>query len=240
MNRTKSSTLSILCALAVGVALIFALPAVAEEAAAETAADDPAATFHGLGLMISQQLAPLGATDAELEQVIRGIREGLKGEAEINPREIMPKVQKLAADRAKKAGEAERVAANAFLAEKAELAKTKGGVVTDSGLIYTELAAGTGDNPKPTDRVKVHYHGTLRTGEVFDSSRERGQPATFGLNQVIKCWTEGVAMMKPGGKAELVCPSDIAYGDRPAGKIPPGAALVFEVELIEVVTAEAN
>ncbi|MEO1086409.1 MAG: FKBP-type peptidyl-prolyl cis-trans isomerase, partial [Acidobacteriota bacterium] len=113
-------------------------------------------------------------------------------------------------------------------------------IVTESGLIYTELAAGTGASPTATDRVKVHYHGTLRDGTVFDSSRDRGEPVTFGLNEVIKCWTEGVAKMKVGGKAELVCPSTIAYGERAAGQIPPNAALVFEVELLEIVSTPAG
>lgn len=201
---------------------------------------DAAETFHALGLMISQQLAPLAIQDGELEQVIKGIRDGLGGEVDVDPREIMPKVQALATERAKAAGEIERKAAAEFLAKKTEAAKAKGGEVTETGLIYTELTAGTGASPTATDRVKVHYHGTLRDGSVFDSSRDRGEPVTFGLNQVIKCWTEGVAKMKVGGKAQLVCPSDIAYGDRPAGKIPPGAALVFEVELLEIVAQPAG
>ncbi len=107
---------------------------------------------------------------------------------------------------------------------------------TDSGLIITEIVAGKGENPKPTDTVKVDYHGTLRDGTVFDSSKERGTPATFPLNRVIPCWTEGVQKMKPGGRSKLVCPSNIAYGDRGAPpKIKPGAPLVFEVELLEIV-----
>ena len=89
--------------------------------------------------------------------------------------------------------------------------------------------------PKATDTVKVHYHGTLPNGKVFDSSRDRGEPATFPLNGVIKCWTEGVQLMKVGGKSKLVCPSDIAYGERGAGgAIPPGATLIFEVELLGI------
>ena len=99
-----------------------------------------------------------------------------------------------------------------------------------------ELKAGSGDAPTTTDTVKVHYTGKLTDGTVFDSSVQRGEPATFPLNGVIKCWTEGLQMMKVGGKAKLVCPSDIAYGD--AGRPPqigPGAPLVFEVELLEIV-----
>ena len=101
--------------------------------------------------------------------------------------------------------------------------------------MYSEITPGTGDQPKATDKVKVHYQGTLIDGTVFDSSVQRGQPVTFALNQVIPCWTEGVQRMKVGGKSKLVCPSSIAYGDhgRPP-KIKPGATLVFEVELLGI------
>jgi FKBP-type peptidyl-prolyl cis-trans isomerase FkpA len=104
-----------------------------------------------------------------------------------------------------------------------------------SGLVYTSLSEGTGASPGATDIVKAHYHGTLTDGTVFDSSVKRGQPLEFSLSGVIPCWTEGVQKMKVGGKAKLVCPSSIAYGD--AGRpptIPGGATLVFEVELLEV------
>ncbi len=109
-------------------------------------------------------------------------------------------------------------------------------VTTPSGLIYESLKDGTGASPKPTDRVKVHYRGTLTDGKEFDSSYSRGQPAEFPLNRVIPCWTEAVQKMKPGGKARLTCPAAIAYGDRGVGGglIPPGATLKFEVELLEV------
>ena len=107
---------------------------------------------------------------------------------------------------------------------------------TASGLIITTIKPGTGPSPKATDTVKVHYHGTLIDGSVFDSSIERKEPATFQLNGVIPCWTEGLQLMKVGGKSRLVCPSNLAYGDRGAGiKIKPGAALVFDVELLEIV-----
>ena len=107
-------------------------------------------------------------------------------------------------------------------------------ITTASGLKITHLVIGEGAHPKAANTVKVHYHGTLRDGTVFDSSVDRGTPAEFPLNRVIPCWTEGLQLMKEGGKSVLVCPADIAYGDRGAGQIKPGAALRFDVELIEV------
>jgi FKBP-type peptidyl-prolyl cis-trans isomerase FkpA len=111
----------------------------------------------------------------------------------------------------------------------------KGAITTPSGLVYTELKGGTGPSPKVTDRVTVNYRGTFTDGKEFDSSYKRNQPATFPLNGVIKCWTEGLQKMKVGGKAKLVCHSSIAYGDqgRPP-LIPGGATLNFEVELLAI------
>jgi FKBP-type peptidyl-prolyl cis-trans isomerase FkpA len=108
-------------------------------------------------------------------------------------------------------------------------------VTTKSGLVYQSIKDGTGVSPASTDTVKVHYRGTLPDGREFDSSHKRGEPMEFPLNRVIPCWTEGVQLMKPGGKARLTCPPAIAYGERGAGGvIPPNATLQFEVELISV------
>jgi len=117
----------------------------------------------------------------------------------------------------------------------ASAAKQPGAVVTASGLVYRSLKEGTGAIPAATDRVRVHYRGTLADGKEFDSSYARKEPAEFPLNRVIKCWTEGVQRMKVGGKAHLVCPPDIAYGAAGAGGvIPPNATLQFEVELLGI------
>ncbi len=114
-------------------------------------------------------------------------------------------------------------------------AKEKGAVVTKSGLVYLALTEGKGASPVPTDKVKVHYKGTFPDGKEFDSSYKRGEPTEFPLNGVIPCWTEGVGLMKVGGKAKLTCPASIAYGARGAGGvIPPNATLFFEVELLAV------
>ncbi len=108
-------------------------------------------------------------------------------------------------------------------------------VTTPSGLVYRSLKEGTGASPTATDRVQVHYRGTLPDGKEFDSSYARGKPAEFPLNRVIACWTEGVQRMKVGGKASLTCPPAIAYGERGAGNvIPPNATLLFEVELLAI------
>ena len=113
---------------------------------------------------------------------------------------------------------------------------TKEGVITtESGLQYKVLRKGHGEtHPKASDRVKVHYHGTLIDGTVFDSSVERGQAIEFGLNQVIKGWTEGLQLMVEGEKTRLFIPSDLAYGNRSAGSIPPGSTLIFDVELLAI------
>jgi len=113
-------------------------------------------------------------------------------------------------------------------------ARAEGAIRMETGLVYTQLTPGAGPSPAATDTVRVHYHGTLPDGRVFDSSVDRGQPASFALDQVIPCWTEGVQRMQVGEKARLVCPSDLAYGDRGAGPIPPGSPLAFEVELLGI------
>lgn len=114
-------------------------------------------------------------------------------------------------------------------------ATAEGAIRTESGLVYTTLAPGAGPSPAATDTVTVHYHGTLPDGRVFDSSVDRGQSASFALDQVIACWTEGVQRMRVGEKARLICPAALAYGDRGAGGvIPPGSPLAFEVELLGI------
>ncbi|MBC7610163.1 MAG: FKBP-type peptidyl-prolyl cis-trans isomerase [Polaromonas sp.] len=117
----------------------------------------------------------------------------------------------------------------------AAASKEAGAVVTKSGLVYRSLKDGTGASPQATDKVKVHYKGTFPDGKEFDSSYKRNEPTEFPLNGVIPCWTEGVQLMKTGGKAKLTCPASIAYGQRGAGGvIPPNATLHFEIELLAI------
>ncbi len=188
---------------------------------------DEQKTLYALGLAMSQSISVFRLSEAELELVKAGLSDGvLNKEKKVDLQAYGPKIQAMAAAAEKKAGQA-------FL-EKA--AAEKGATKTASGLIITTIKAGTGPSPKATDKVKVHYQGTLVDGTVFDSSVQRKEPATFQLNGVIPCWTEGVQLMKVGGKSKLVCPSNLAYGDRGAPpRIRPGATLVFEVELLEIV-----
>lgn len=133
--------------------------------------------------------------------------------------------------KAKKAAEENKKIGAEFLAQNAN---KEGVVTTPSGLQYLVLQEGEGDNqPSATSRVKVHYHGTLIDGTVFDSSVQRGEPIEFGLNQVIKGWTEGVQLMKKGGKTRFFIPAELAYGNMSAGMIKPGSTLIFEVELLD-------
>lgn len=219
--------------LTVAAALCFLWSPVASNAQSG-AAKDTGKTLYALGVYLSQNLAPFNLTPSEVETVTRGIKDGVSGKAgDVDPRAYGPKFQELAKKRSQAVAAKEKKRSDAFLAAAA---KKKGVTKTASGLLYEETKAGTGASPKATDQVKVHYHGTLQDGTVFDSSVERRKPATFGLNRVIKCWTEGVQLMKVGGKSKLICPSDIAYGDRGAPpKIKPGAALTFEVELLDIV-----
>lgn len=215
--------------LAVALAVWVAGPAAAQEPRTEEQK-----TLYALGLALSQSLVPFALSETEMEMVRAGLTDGvLHRKAKVDLQAYGPKLQELQAARLTAAAAAEKKTADTFL-DKA--AAEKGATRTKSGLIITTLKPGTGPAPATTDKVKVHYHGTLTDGSVFDSSVQRGQPATFPLNGVIPCWTEGVQQMKVGGKARLVCPANLAYGDRGAPpRIKPGAALVFEVELLEIV-----
>jgi FKBP-type peptidyl-prolyl cis-trans isomerase FkpA len=146
-----------------------------------------------------------------------------------------PKIQGLATDRAAKVAAKAKAESAAYLTKAAA---EPGIVKTESGMLYKELRPGTGESPKATDRVKVNYRGTLVDGTEFDSSYKRNAPAEFGLNEVIRCWTEGVQKMKVGGKAMLVCPADLAYGEQGRPSIPGGATLIFEIELLDIPAAK--
>ncbi len=190
-------------------------------------------TLYAIGLMVSRSLAVFNLTSEELEFVKQGLSDvnaGKKPAVELSA--YNEKVQELARARRKAQGEKLAAMNKEFIAKAAA---EKGALKSDSGLIYLSLKEGTGASPTATDTVKVNYRGTLPDGREFDSSYKRGKPAEFRLDGVIRCWTEGLQKMKSGGKAKLVCPASIAYGDAGAGDlILPGATLLFEVELLEV------
>lgn len=210
------------------------LAATAGGASAAELKTDEQKTFYAIGLAMSRSLGTFAPTAAELELIQQGLQDGvLAKEPRVDLNTYGPKIQELQKTRLAAAGEIEKKAGREFLAKAAS---EKGATKTASGLVITTLKAGNGASPKADDQVKVHYHGTLIDGTVFDSSVQRGEPATFPLNGVVPCWTEGVQLMKVGGKSRLTCPADLAYGDRGAPpRIKPGATLVFEVELLDIV-----
>ncbi len=195
-------------------------------------------TIYTLGTIIGKQLSVFDLSPEEVTFVIKGLNDSATGSKLAVDGDVYgPKVQELANLRRALVA-SKQVAAGKVFAEKA--AAEPGAVKTESGLIYISVKDGTGASPAATDTVKANYRGTLADGTEFDSSYKRGQPIDFPLNGVIKCWTEGLQKMKVGGKARLICPPEIAYGDQGAsGAIPPNATLNFHVELIAV-TAPAK
>lgn len=192
---------------------------------------------YALGVTMAETIKKSGITDYNEEIIKKAISEHLAGKSTIDAtnadkiyREETKKIGEQKALENKKAGEA-------FLAEnkKNKLVKS-----TASGLQYKNTQEGTGAQPDGNDKVTVHYHGTLIDGTVFDSSVQRGTPATFGLNQVIPGWTEGLQLMKEGGKTTFYIPSELAYGSRNQNKIPGNSTLIFEVELIKVEVIEGT
>jgi FKBP-type peptidyl-prolyl cis-trans isomerase FkpA len=197
--------------------------------------EDRKKALYAFGAFVAERTPVKSAnlTEAEYKEVLVGLNDSLAGkELKVKMEDAGPLIDRLFKMKTEESAVVEKKKSAAFLAKALT---GKGAKKTASGLIYTEMTPGKGENPKPTDMVSVHYKGTLIDGTEFDSSYKRNAPADFPLNGVIKCWTEGVGMMKPGGKAKLVCPSDIAYGDqgRPP-QIAGGATLVFEVELLSV------
>ncbi len=218
--------------IALGFALGLAVaPARAESPELKT---DDDKTLYALGVALSRSVAPFALTEKELATVEAGLRDGAlnRPNKAVDMDVYGPKLQALAQARMQTAAAGEKKSSEAFL-EKA--AKEPGAKKLPSGVIIKTVKEGSGDSPKPTDKVKVQYEGKLTDGTVFDSSKKLVEPATFPLNGVIKCWTEGLQQMKPGGEAILTCPSDVGYGDRgQPPSIKPGATLVFDVELLSI------
>ncbi len=207
-------------------------------AAAPALATDEEKIVYSLGLSMYRSLARFELSPGEVEIVKQALSDAAAGKPAVDLSTWGPKIEELMRARAGRAAAREKATSQAYI-EKA--AAQPGAIKTESGLVYQEPTPGSGESPKATDTVKVHYRGTLVNGTEFDSSYRRNQPAEFALNRVIRCWTEGVQKMKTGGKSRLVCPSDLAYGDGGRPSIPGGAALIFEIELLEIVkTAPAT
>jgi FKBP-type peptidyl-prolyl cis-trans isomerase FkpA len=208
-------------------------PAVRADSVPQLGTDEQK-TLYAVGLAVAGSLSVFALSAADLELVKAGMTDGvLNRQRQVDLQAYGPKIQELQRARASVVAAAEQKTGQAIV-DKA--AAEKGATKTASGLVIVPITPGTGASPKATDRVKVHYHGTLGDGSVFDSSVQRNEPATFPLNGVIPCWTEGLQLMKVGGKSRLVCPAALAYGDRGAPpRIKPGSTLTFEVELLEIV-----
>jgi len=200
----------------------------AEPTAPET--DDDKA-FYALGMMLGQNIEVFSLNERELGFVLMGLSESVQGKARAEFKSFQDKLRDIAKARMDKKAKANEAKGSAFLAQEA---KKAGATQSETGLVMSHIKEGTGPSPKATDKVKVHYKGTLINGTEFDSSFKRNKPAEFPLNRVIPCWTEGVQKMKVGGKARLVCPAKIAYGPRGTPGIPPNSTLIFEVELLEI------
>ena len=189
-------------------------------------------TLYALGMIIGRNLQDFNLTSRELDVVKAGMTDVVsKKKPAVDLDVYGPKVDKFHTDRRTARGAEEKKKGQEFVEGAA---KEPGAVKTASGAIVRTTKPGTGETPQPTDKVKVHYTGKLIDGTEFDSSRKNGQPITFPLNGVIKCWTEGVGRMKVGEQAKLTCPSDTAYGEGGQRNIPPGATLVFDVELLGI------
>jgi len=195
---------------------------------------------YGMGLVLGERMSN-DLPDLQMEQFLQGIQHGHAGDEatqRMSREEIQQalmtyqqEMQQKQAEQAEELAQKNAEAGEAFLAENANRDEVK---TTESGLQYEVLEAGNGEKPAATDQVKVHYTGELLSGEVFDSSRERGEPVTFGLNQVIPGWTEGLQLMSEGARYKLYIPADLAYGPGGNRSIGPNETLVFDVELLAV------
>jgi FKBP-type peptidyl-prolyl cis-trans isomerase len=185
---------------------------------------------------MGQRLGDFALSPQELEFLQKGVADSVLGRPpQLDLQVYGPKIMELAQARQQVVIEKARKEGAAYLEQAAQLPGAK---KTASGLVYIDEKAGTGASPKPTDKIRIHYHGTTTDGTVFDSSVDRGTPVEYPLDEMIPCWVEAVPLMKVGGKAKLICPPNLAYGDRGAPPIiKPGATLVFQLELLDIVAS---
>ena len=216
----------------VSCALVALLAAATPAHAADPKSEDEK-VLYAIGIAISQNLAWFNLSEAELKMVEQGIEDGVLNKTKkVDLQAYGSKISDLQKSRTTQIAALEKKLGQTYV-DKA--AAEKGATKAPTGFVITTLKPGTGPSPVATDKVKVHYHGTLTDGTVFDSSVDRGEAVTFPLDKVIPCWTQAVQQMKVGGKSRLVCPAELAYGDKGAPpRIKPGATLVFEVELLSI------
>jgi len=196
-------------------------------------------TSYEMGVLMGRGLDNFELSEAEFNQVRAGLADGYHHRADFEEaKAYRPKVQELQRERSAQIAKEEKKAGEAYLDKAAAQA---GATRTASGLLYVPVSVGSGAIPGHTDQIKVNYEGRLIDGTVFDSSVERKQPAVLSVANVIPCWSEALQLMKVGGKSRIVCPSDLAYGDHGAlPNIKPGATLVFDVELLDIVPPTAS
>jgi FKBP-type peptidyl-prolyl cis-trans isomerase len=225
--------------LAVVCATAALLAACAQDTKNFTPKTDDEKQLYTMGAVLARNLESFNLTDQELAVVKAGLDQGARGQSKIEQEEmekLFPKIQEMQGKRIEAAGVKAKEEGAAYLTKAAG---EKGVEKLASGILVKTTQEGTGAKPAATDTVKVHYEGKLINGKVFDSSIKRKEPIDFPLTGVIACWTEGVQQMKVGGKAQLTCPSDLAYGaeGRPP-QIPGNSVLIFDVELLEILKAE--
>lgn len=186
---------------------------------------------YSVGVMLANNLKQQGLDEVDLEFLMAGLKDAIGDAAKIDKQTAGNLLNQFVRERQERITKENIERGATFLAKNAQ----KEGVKTlESGLQYQVLTEGQGTIPTAQDRVEVHYHGTLMDGTVFDSSVERGKPATFGVTQVIKGWVEALQLMPTGSKWRLFIPSDLAYGNRGTGGIPPNSVLIFDVELLDI------
>jgi FKBP-type peptidyl-prolyl cis-trans isomerase FkpA len=235
MSDTAPAMTRLTCLLPLFAAVALAQPADAPtrtSPGAPLSKEDTERALYALGVSLGRTVDGFALSPEEVEKVVVGLRAAAAGTVPADAMDPPPRLREFEVQRRDKRLALEKERGARFAAEAA---KEKGAQVTPSGLVYVTVSEGVGPSPTPVDTVKVHYRGRLIDGREFDSSYRRGEPTTFALRQVVPCWTEALQKMKANGRAKVICPSAIAYGDKGnPPTIPPGATLVFDVELLDV------
>ncbi len=238
MKKMVSVVLSFALVLCIGGLMVTANAEDAKEKSSVTLNDEKDQMSYSIGVQMGQGLKDL-ASHLNLQVLFAAIEDSVQGrELAMSQEEIqkaMMSIREVVMAERQKQADVNKEKGAAFLAENG---KKDGWVTLESGLQYKVLTEGKGEKPKESDRVKVHYKGTLIDGTQFDSSYDRGEPATFGVTQVIKGWTEALLLMPAGSKWQLAIPSDLAYGPQGRPQIPSNSVLLFDVELLEIVAPE--